>query len=377
MALRGITAFGTLLSVAMLLGGCSTPGRNFSASLPSSNVKQRYSIKAITPKLLVNMAHRRAHHPRRLDNAPLQRAIDNWCYRVGPQDVLNIVIWGHPELTLPQGEYRSAKATGFIVHSDGTIFYPYVGSVQVAGKTTAQIRDQLAKALKPFVKNPQVDVKVVGFNSKKFELAGAVVKPGLYPITNVPVTVAQAIAKAGGAVRVTPNGSSKDVIPRPLADLSNVVLVRQGERTVLNLRAFYRHGEASQNRLIRPGDIIQIPDNANEQIHLIGEVRDPGNYPMNHGELNLAQALGSAGGLNLKTANASRIFVFRGAYNRPRVFWLNAGSPDAMLLAAQFQLQPQDVVYVATAGISSWNRIVTQILPTVQALYETKVLVNP
>ncbi|HET7306605.1 MAG TPA: polysaccharide biosynthesis/export family protein [Gammaproteobacteria bacterium] len=325
------------------------------------------------------MAHSREQHENGITNPALQQAVDNYTYKVGPQDILNIVIWDHPELTLPQGEYRSAESTGFIVHSDGTIFYPYVGTMKVVGETTEQIRQELAKALKPYVKNPQVDVKVVGFNSKKFQLAGAVTKPGLYPITNIPLTVAQAVAQAGGVVRMAPTGggNNKNVIPRPLADLSHVVLVRDGRRIDLNLRAFYHYGDQSQNRLIQPGDIIEVPDNANEQIHLIGEVKDPGNYPMNHGDLNLAQLLGDAGGLSLTSANASRIFVFRGAYQQPSIFWLDASSPDAMLLATQFQLQPQDVVYVATAGVTSWNRIVTQILPTVQALYETKVLVHP
>jgi polysaccharide export outer membrane protein len=209
-------------------------------------------------------------------------------------------------------------------------------------------------------------------------LAGAVVKPGLYPITNVPVTVSQAIV-AADVLRETPssNGNNKTVVPRPLADLSHVTLIRNGQRIALNLRAFYQNGDQTQDRLILPGDIVEVPDNASEQVHLIGEVVSPGNYPMNNGEVNLAQALGDAGGLNLTTANPSRIFVFRGAYEKPQVYWLDAGSPDAMLLATQFQLQPQDVVYVATAGVSSWNRVITQILPTVQALYETKVLVNP
>jgi polysaccharide export outer membrane protein len=369
-----LVAFGVL---SLLLTACSTPGRNFSGSLPSSKVKQQYNIKAITPELLVKMAESRKQRQNGVADLTVKQAIDDYTYRVGPQDVLNVVIWDHPELTLPQGEYRSAKATGFIVQSDGTIAYPYVGTMQVAGKTTSEIRRQLAKALKPYVKNPQVDVKVVGFHSKTFQLAGAVAKPGLYPVTNVPLTVAQALAKTGGVLRMAPTGNQKNVIPRSLADLSHVILVRDGRRIDLNLRAFYRHGDQGQNRLIQAGDIIQVPDNGFEQIHLIGEVRDPGNYPMNHGELNLAQLLGDAGGLNLASANAGRILVFRGAYQQPRVFWLNSASPDAMLLATQFELQPQDVVYVATAGVSSWNRIVTQILPTVQALYETKVLVHP
>jgi polysaccharide export outer membrane protein len=220
-------------------------------------------------------------------------------------------------------------------------------------------------------------VKVVGFHSQKYQLAGAVAKPGLYPITNVPITVSQAIARVGGVLHMLPNGSSKDTIARPLADLAHVLLIRNGRRQMLNLKAFYRHGERRQDRLIEPGDIIEVPDSSFDQVHLIGEVRDPGNYPMSAGRLNLAQALGAAGGLDLKTADASRIFVFRGTDAEPQVFWLSADSPDAMLLAAQFKLKPQDVVYVATADISAWNRIVSQILPTVQTIYETKVLVSP
>ncbi|EQD70738.1 polysaccharide export protein, partial [mine drainage metagenome] len=80
--------------------------------------------------------------------------------------------------------------------------------------------------------------------------------------------------------------------------------------------------------------------------------------------------------LDLTTANPARIFVFRGAYEKPKIYWLNARSPLTMLLANQFELRPQDVVYVATSPVSAWNRIVSQILPTVETLYETKVLTN-
>lgn len=381
--IRRGAASGILAVLTLSLTACALPGMSFHTryALPRDGkaaAEQGYVIRPITPELLVKQAQSRERSTDGRANPALRQAVGQYQYRVGPQDVLNVVVWDHPELTLPQGEYRSAQETGFIVHSDGTIFFPYVGDMQVAGKTTGEIRDQLAKLLKPYIKNPQVDVKVVGFNSKKFQLAGAIVKPGLYPVTNVPLTVSQAIAAADSVLRALPNSNNnKAVVPRPLADLSNVILVRDGKRIALNLRAFYRYGDQTQDRLIRPGDIIEVPDNAFEQVHLIGEVRSPGNYPMNQGKVNLAQVLGDAGGLDLTTANASRIFVFRGAYDKPQVYWLNAESPDAMLLATQFQLEPQDVVYVATAGITSWNRVISQILPTVQALYETKVLVNP
>jgi polysaccharide export outer membrane protein len=58
------------------------------------------------------------------------------------------------------------------------------------------------------------------------------------------------------------------------------------------------------------------------------------------------------------------------------VYRLDASSADALLLAVQFQLEPHDVVYVTTYGLTAWNRIVTQIFPTVQGLWQTVDLAN-
>lgn len=381
------------------VAGCSLLGMNYRDREASrwwtqktAKTPDEYAVQRITPQLLSTQAKQRRAHEVGAANPALAQAVANYAYRVEPRDVLSVLVWGDSAQTSiftpvgaagggTGGAVSSAAAGtrgGFKVGAGGAIYFPFVGSVHVAGETVEQIRAKLAKRMTPYLKNPQITVGVAQFDSQKYQISGTVVKPGLYPITDQPLTVSQAIAAAGGVVHQVPNTiTSGNTIPRALGDLSRVLYVHDGKTSVLNLRALELYGDASQNRLVHAGDTIQVPDNSSEQIHLIGEVQHVGNYPLDNGRLNLAQALGDAGGLNLTTANPARIFVFRGAYEKPQVFWLDARSPQAMLLAADFELKPQDVVYVATAGVSTWDRIITQILPTVQTLYETKVLVNP
>jgi polysaccharide export outer membrane protein len=402
----------TLLSVAgTVLAGCAFPGYSLRGGLESpgttggasalhgywwersSRPKEasavavsRYTVQPITPALIAHLTEMARKQARPQPNPSLKQAIADYAYHVAPHDVLEVTVWGHPEFSaasaacpavavpspLTATAMPSAGEACFTVGSDGTLYFPYVGLVHVAGLTVEEIRSRLARRLVAFVRDPQVSVTDIGFHSQTYQLAGAVTRPGLYPLTNVPMTVSQAIQAAGGVLHPM-NGDSS----RGLADLAHVLYIDNGRREVLDLRAFFQDGDESQDRVLQAGDIIDVPDDSFDQVHLIGEIKKPGNYPLSGGRLNLAQALDDAGGLDLTTANAGRIFVFRGAYAKAQIFWLDARSPVAMLLADEFELQPQDVVFVAAPSIVSWNRIIAQILPTVESAYETKVLVAP
>ena len=360
----------SLLGLAVLFSsGCAiSPGMHFddseyrevSPSTVPSPPAQAYTITHITPALLATLRLQ----PTPLAEAPQHAAPDltSYEYRVGPQDVLTIVVWDHPELTIPAGEFRNAQDAGTLVDRDGTIFFPYVGIVQVGGKTVAEIRELLTQRIAHYVTNPQIGVRVAAFRSQRLSVLGEIVKPSALAITDVPMTALEAINQAGG---VTPE-----------ADLSRVTLTRASEVYTLNLQALYESGARAQDILLQHGDVVQVPDRSSNMVYVLGEVGKPSSYLMRKGRMNLAEAIGGSEGFDRSSSDPSRMYVIRGVQGMPVVYQLDAESPDALLLATQFQLHPQDVIYVSSTNLTRWNRVMTQILPTIQGLWQTKVLVR-
>jgi len=209
---------------------------------------------------------------------------DTYYYHIEPYDILNIYVWGHPELNVSfgsspsstDGENTSTVSTsaapmGYLVDPDGNIFFPMIGTTHVAGKTTQVVRKQIMHALKKYVRSPQVDVRVSGFRSKKIYVMGEILHPGLLPLTDTPMSVMDAINLSGGM--------------------------------------------------------------------------DP------------------------QSADPGHIFIIRGDYAKPDVYWLDIKSADFLLLAENFGLRSDDVVFVSTAGVARWNRAMQQILPTVESAW--------
>jgi polysaccharide export outer membrane protein len=136
-------------------------------------------------------------------------------------------------------------------------------------------------------------------------------------------------------------------------------------------------GEVSQNVMLQDGDIINVPDRTDSRVFVMGEVKAPATLPMLKGRLTIADALTQSGGILDTDANARQIYVVRGAQAKPsgpEIFRLDLTQPDSLLLAAQFQLKPLDVLYVGTSGAVQFNRLVNQVLPTLQTLFFLKQL---
>ena len=277
-------------------------------------------------------------------------------YKIGPQDVLNIIVWDHPELTIPTGGQRPAEEDGHRVSSKGTIFYPYVGLVDVAGKTTEQIRLILTKRLSKYIRKPQLDVRVVGFNSQKVQVAGAVDRPDSYPITDVALMLSDVVNIAGGN--------------NERADIQSVILTRNGINTHFNLIHRYYRGDSSEDIMLKNDDIVYVPVNTVHKVFVMGEVEKQATLPLIDGQLTLADALASSG-VDQLTADNERIFVLRKGkdFSKPTAYHLDASEPGALILATAFQLQPLDVVFVSTADIAKWGRVMLLLMPSVNALW--------
>ncbi len=300
------------------------------------------------------------------DNTPaidLQKKYDNYSYRVGIGDVLNITVWDHPELTIPAGQFRSAGETGNVVHPDGTIFYPYVGKVDVIGKPVTEIRSLITENLGRFIEAPQIDVSVAAFRSQRVFVSGAVVQPSTVPITNVPLTLLDALNACGGM--------------SPDADWRSVVITRdtpQGTvKEVVDIYALYQQGDMSQNRLLGGNDVIHVPRNDGLKVFVMGDVVKASTQRMDRSGLTLAEALNNSGGIDESSANASGIFVLRASPEQDKVvdvFQLDASMGSMLILSTQFQLQPMDIVYVTSAPLARWNKIIQQLLPSFTSFYQ-------
>jgi polysaccharide export outer membrane protein len=120
--------------------------------------------------------------------------------------------------------------------------------------------------------------------------------------------------------------------------------------------------------MLRPGDLIRVSAREENGVFVLGEVTKPITaLPLRSGQLTLSDALSQAGSISSTTADAAQLYVIRGLGKDARVFHLDAASPVSMILANRFELQPKDIVYVDGNGLVRFSRVLSLLLPGINA----------
>jgi polysaccharide export outer membrane protein len=288
-------------------------------------------------------------------------------YRIGPGDILNIVVWDHPELQLmPVVSNRNTGSltqvdigNGYNVSENGKIQFPYVGIQQVAGMTELEIRDMLMKKLAAYVNDPQITVRVQSYRNRRVYVDGEVRTPGLQVMDDMPMSLPEVLNRAGGFTKE--------------ADRSSIIVTRANKSTRVSLPELLRLGINPNKVMLANGDMVRVRSNEDNKVFVMGEVLDPRTQPMRDGHWTLADALGAAGGPNPLTAQVNQIYVIRkGENDDASIFHLNGSIPTAFVLANAFQLKANDLVYIDPASVVRWQRVISNILPSYAAVTATR-----
>ena len=145
-------------------------------------------------------------------------------YRIGPGDELNIIVFGHPDLS-----------GNFVIDPQGDLTMPLIGRLPVRGETVDSITTQVTQAYsESFLVDPRVSVELL--NSRPFYILGQVNEPGEYPYVRG-VTVRQAVAIAGGYTR--------------RADTAEFVIYRQTDTGSEEM-------DAGADTIVLPGDTVEV-----------------------------------------------------------------------------------------------------------------------
>jgi polysaccharide export outer membrane protein len=171
--------------------------------------------------------------------APPTVAASDYTYHIGPQDVVNVIVWRNPELSL-----------SVAVRPDGNITTPLIDDLPAIGKTPTQLERDMEKALAKFIRDPVVTVVVTNFqgpNNEAVRIIGEAAKPQTLPYRKN-MTVLDVMISVGGLTDFADGNSAR------------IFRASEGGKLyTVRLKDLVKRGDITANVDIMPGDILIIP----------------------------------------------------------------------------------------------------------------------
>ena len=171
--------------------------------------------------------------------APAQVSSDNYNYLIGPGDMLNIVVWRNPELSMEVP-----------VRPDGKIASPLIEDLPAQGKNPTALARDIEGALGTFIRDPVVTVVVTSFvgpYSEQIRVVGEAAKPQILPYRQK-MTLLDVMIAVGGLTDFA-DGNASSILRT--ADGSKQYSVR--------IKDLIKRGDVSANVEMAPGDVLIIP----------------------------------------------------------------------------------------------------------------------
>jgi polysaccharide export outer membrane protein len=264
-------------------------------------------------------------------------------YQVGPEDLLDIQIFGQDNLN------REVRVNG-----QGEVTLPLVGVVKVAGLSPKSIEQRLREVYDAnYLRNPQVTVSVKEYRHQRVSVTGAVDKPGSYEMIG-PRTLLEMLALAGGLQDKGTTAKAGDVV-----HVIRQQNAPQAETLVIDLQRLLGEGAPELNISIRHGDVIHVPFAGNA--YVLGGVKRPGSVAVKD-DLSLSQALAMAGGVDPVLAT-NRVDIMRLDGNRKPI--MITAHLDKVLRRQEedVTLKDNDVVVVNVGSVKKSLFVFKQLMP--------------
>ncbi len=378
-----------IATAALLLQGCNGffasagASRSQVTDVATGDAPSLIQVVPVTPAIArqVMAAERSMKFPQ----IPNQAAPENL---IGPGDTLDIIVWEAPPAIL----FRNSSSSSFLgtvtptgtsttslppqmVSKQGDIVFPFVGKIQVSGKTPAQIENLIVEKLKGKANQPQVIVRVASNLSSTVTVVGEVKQSTRMPLTPKGERILDAIALAGG-------------VNQPVNKMT-VQVARNGRIQSLPLETVIR--DPKQNIVLQPNDVVTVYYQP-LSFTVLGATGKNDELTFEATGITLSQAFGRVGGLQDMRADSKAVFIFRledasapmvqpnglvtDDNKVPVVYQFDMNDPATYFLAQGFPMRNKDVMYVSSAGsveLMKFLAVITSVLAPAVSVNNTAI----
>lgn len=273
-------------------------------------------------------------------------------YYLGVGDEIKITIYGNPQDS--SQSTALGEIFGHAVDEKGNINIPLIKKVSVAGLTREETVVKLEKLYSNFLVNPHIMFDIVKYESKFYYVIGSVKNAGKHPIkvnTNLleAITEMVPVHQETGSIQFIYMKRNDMVFPISISDIAT------------GTKDFSKY-------YLKDSDTFYVPHASSNRAYILGEVKNPGAFEIKSGSYSLIDLLADAGGLVLPYASTSKIYMVRQKADKHLLVKLSFDDIFSGK-AGNIMLIPGDRVLVSPTALTSYNRIIKQLLPTFQMLY--------